>query len=67
MATKAVSNAAIFRIRFVDEDAARLIAKQIQPQPIGKWELKREMLRLARPEDETEEPPSVVENHVDCF
>lgn len=62
--TEAIGNDAIFRIRFVDEDTARLAAKQLRPQPIGVWELRKEMLRLAQPESESEvkEPPSVFEH-----
>ena len=42
-------NGAIFRIRFVDEAAARLAARQCRPQPFGVWELRREMARLMAP------------------
>ncbi len=61
--TEAIGNDAIFRMRFVDEDTARLAAKQLRPQqPIGVWELRKEMLRLAQPESEVKEPTSVVED-----
>lgn len=48
--TEMIGSGAIFRLRFVDEDAARLAAKSVRPQPIGVWELKKELQRLALPE-----------------
>jgi hypothetical protein len=45
-----IGSSAIFRLRFVDEAAARLAARSIRPEPIGVWELKKEMLRLAQPQ-----------------
>lgn len=47
--TEMIGNSAIFRLRFVDEEAARLAARSIEPQPIGVWELRKELKRLAAP------------------
>lgn len=47
--TEMIGSSAIFRLRFVDEDAARLAARSIRPQPISPWELRKEMLRLTEP------------------
>lgn len=47
--TEMIGSSAIFRLRFVDEDAARLAARSIRPQPINPWELRKEMLRLTEP------------------
>jgi hypothetical protein len=47
--TEMIGNSAIFRLRFVDEAAARMAARSIEPQPIGVWELQKELKRLAAP------------------
>jgi len=47
--TKMLGNSAIFQIHFCDEDAARLMARQFRPEPIGVWELRKEMKRLHEP------------------
>ena len=50
--TEMIGSNAIFRLRFVSEDAARLAARSVRPQPIGIWDLKREMARLAAPDED---------------
>jgi hypothetical protein len=47
--TEMIGNGAIFRLRFVDEAAARMAARSIEPQPIGVWELQKELKRLTVP------------------
>lgn len=47
--TEMLGAGSIFRIRFVDEDAARLAARSLDPQPIGVWELRKELARLSAP------------------
>jgi len=47
--TEMIGSSAIFRLRFVDEAAARLAARSIRPEPIGVWELRKEMLRPGQP------------------
>lgn len=51
--TEMLGSGSIFRIRFVDEAAARLAARSLDPQPIGVWELKKELARLNAPAGET--------------
>jgi hypothetical protein len=51
-----IGEGAIFRIRFVDEEAARFVARSLQPQPIGVWELRQEIKRLAAPPVIEQEP-----------
>lgn len=47
--TKLVGTGSIYMIHFCDEDAARMMARQFAPKPIGTWELKQEMARLQAP------------------
>jgi hypothetical protein len=54
--TEMIGEGAIFRIRFVDEEAARFVARSLQPQPIGVWELRQEIKRLAAPPVIEQEP-----------
>ena len=47
--TKWLGTSAIYEMHAVDEAAARFAARNFEPNPIGVWELQREMRRLQAP------------------
>ena len=47
--TKLVGGEAIYMVHFCDEAAARMMARQFAPKPIGVYELKAELRRLQAP------------------